>query len=108
MIDRNWNGTFWYFKKLENFDKNNAYGALRTESGIADAAYLGQHDKCIIGEDSGTIQIIQLIDEEREDSASSLKTFKSLSYSCQHDDCLISLSVFENNVRFVSGGMDCW
>ncbi|XP_043463499.1 methylosome protein 50-like [Leptopilina heterotoma] len=107
MTDRTWSGTFLYFNQLENFDKNNAYGAIRADSGIADAAFLGQHDKCIIGEDSGMIQIVKLIDEKNVEGGSMLKSFSPLSYSCEHDDCLITLSVFDNNVTVVSAGMDC-
>lgn len=105
MIDRQWNGTLSYYNELEHFDRDNAFAAYRTESGISDAAFLEKHDKCLIGEDSGTVQIVQLHDVEN--NAYKQKFFKPLHYACQHDDSLISLSVFENNTQFVSGGIDC-
>ena len=106
MIDRHWNGTLWYYNEVENFDKDNSYTALRTESGVSDAAFLGKPEKLVIGEDSGTIQIVELLEVEKGESKR--KTLQSLHYACQHDDSLISLSVFEDNNHLVSGGLDCW
>ena len=106
MVDRNWNGTLWYYNDVKNFNKENSIAAMRSESGISDAAYLGKHDKFIIGEDSGTIQIIELLDVKKDEYQQ--KTLQSLHYACQHDDSLMTLSVFENNTHLVSGGMDCW
>jgi len=103
MVDRYWYGTLWYFSEPVSFDRNKYTAALRTESGISDAVFLGKHDKFIIGEDSGLIQIYEVT--KRSDTQA--KELQFTGYSCQHDDSVTSIALFHDNTHIVSGAMDC-
>ncbi|XP_011494723.1 PREDICTED: methylosome protein 50-like [Ceratosolen solmsi marchali] len=97
MVDRYWNGTVWFYSEINNFDRNQYIAATRTESGVRVATYLGKYDRFVIGEDSGLIQIFELV----------LKSeLKCMGYTCQHDDSLTSMSTFNNNTHIVTAGMD--
>lgn len=105
MTDRYWNGTVWYYTgDLKKLDRRDALAGQRTESGVHDIAYLGKHDKFVVGEDSGILQISQLV--KRPDSQN--EELQCMGYACQHDDSLKSISVFANNTHLVTGGLDCW
>ncbi|XP_026671978.1 methylosome protein 50-like [Ceratina calcarata] len=101
MTDRYWSGTVWYYNSIADFDRNKAYLATKTESGVCDAVFL-ESDKFVIGEDSGALQVLQLT-KSSDDS----QELQCAGYTCLHDDSLLSLSAFEDKCHVVSGGMDC-
>lgn len=103
MTDRYWSGTVWYYNDTTDFDRDQAFVATKTESGVCDGAYL-ERDKFVIGEDSGVLQVIGLV----EGADTYQQELRSLAYACQHDSSLLTLSVFSDNVHLVTGGMDCW
>lgn len=104
MIDRYWNGTIWYYEGLDKFDRNQYTAAIRTESGVCAAAYLGKYDKFVIGEHSGLIQIFEVGTKPETQS----KELQCMGYSCQHDDSLTSISTFHDYTHIVTAGMDTW
>ncbi|KZC12058.1 PREDICTED: methylosome protein 50-like [Dufourea novaeangliae] len=101
MTDRYWCGTVWYFNDISDFDKNKAVVATKTESGVCDGAHL-EHDKFVICEDSGVLQVLGLVDV----ADTNLQELQSLGYACLHDSSLLTLSVFHDNDHLVTGGMD--
>ncbi|XP_076287392.1 methylosome protein WDR77 [Lasioglossum baleicum] len=101
MTDRYWNGTVWYYNDISDFTREKAFIATKTESGVCDGAHLEQ-DKFIISEDSGVLQVYGLV----EAADTQLQELQSLGYTCQHDSSPLTLSVFQDNVHVVSGGMD--
>lgn len=48
------------------------------------------------------IQIVSLFNEEEKQNY----RLKQLASSCEHDDSVLSLSIFSDNKHFVSGGFD--
>ncbi|XP_031826177.1 methylosome protein WDR77 [Nomia melanderi] len=101
MTDRYWSGTIWYYNDISDFDRDKAFVALKTESVVCDGADL-ERDKFVIGEDSGVLQVLGLV--EVADTHS--QELQSLGYACLHDGSLLTLSVFEDNTHLVTGGMD--
>ncbi|XP_076646990.1 methylosome protein WDR77 isoform X2 [Halictus rubicundus] len=101
MTDRYWSGTVWYYNDILDFTREKAFIATKTESGVCDGAHLGQ-DKFVISEDSGVLQILGLV----ETADTQLQELQSLGYACLHDSSLLTLSVFQDNARLVTGGMD--
>ena len=104
MVDRYWSGTIWYHTNVVNFDRNQHAAAIKTESGVREAIYLGKHDKFIIGEDSGMLQIFEIV----LNPTTHTQEMQCLGYSCQHDDSISSICRFENNDLIVTAGMDSW
>ncbi|XP_015178911.1 PREDICTED: methylosome protein 50-like isoform X3 [Polistes dominula] len=102
MTDRFWSGTVWYYNDISDFTKSKALLSTKTITGITTGAYL-EKDKFIIGEDSGLLQIIGLVETSEKDTFE----LQSFGYACQHDDTITSISVFSDKERLVSGGMDC-
>ncbi|XP_077265189.1 methylosome protein WDR77 [Temnothorax americanus] len=101
MVDLYWNGTVWYYKDISDFSRNRAAAMTqRTDSGIVDAVYLSK-SKFVSVEDSGAVQIYQIgeMDEGTQ--------FQNLEYACQHDNSVLTVSVFSNRRNIVTGGMDC-
>ncbi|XP_063979314.1 methylosome protein WDR77-like [Diachasmimorpha longicaudata] len=101
LTDRYWNGTVWYFDETEVLDRNNSFTATRTTSTVSDAAFLEGHT-FILAEDGGVIQILNVV----EPPESWVVGLQSMGHTCQHDDSVTSLSVFDNKSHFVSGGVD--
>ena len=101
MTDHYWSGTVWYYKDTADFHRDKAFVATKTKSGVCSAAYL-ECDKFVISEDSGVLQVIGLV----EAAESHLKELQCLGYACQHDNSLLTLSVFSDNAHLVTGGMD--
>lgn len=99
---RYWSGTVWYYNDISDFQRENAFLAKKSESGVCDAAYLS-HNKFLIGEDSGVLQISGLADV----ADSELQELQCLDYACQHDDSLLTLSAFSNKTHAVTSGADC-
>lgn len=104
MTDRYWSGTVWFYKDYTNFNRDKSTTAMKTESGVCDAAFLGGTNKFVVGEDSGFIQILSI--NESEDKKT--HEFQCLGYSFEHDDAITSISSFGGNTRLVTGGMDYW
>ncbi|XP_001599571.4 methylosome protein 50 [Nasonia vitripennis] len=102
MVDRYWNGTVWFYGDPSNFEKNQYTAAIRTETGVRAAAYLGKHDKFIIGEDSGLLQVFEVV--LKPDTQ--IQELQCMGYACQHDDSLTSISTFNDDMHIVSAGMD--
>lgn len=102
LTDRYWTGTVWYYNDTSDFNRDKAFIATKTESGVCTAAYLDQ-EKFAVGQDSGLLQILGLVEIPDIDQ----QELQCLGYACQHDDTLLSLSVFSDNAHLVTGGMDC-
>ncbi|XP_046833945.1 methylosome protein 50-like isoform X1 [Vespa crabro] len=102
MTDRFWAGTMWYYNDISDFNRCKAFLTTRTISGISTGAYL-EKEKFVIGEDSGLLQILGLVEIPDLDQ----QELQSLGYACQHDDTLTTVSVFSDNEHLVTGGMDC-
>ncbi|KAL6255216.1 hypothetical protein P5V15_013554 [Pogonomyrmex californicus] len=100
MVDLYWNGTFWYYNDIADFSREKATLTQQMDSGICDAAYLSQNKFAIV-EDSGAVQICEIITSQTG------KEFRQLEYACQHDDSVLTVSVFSNKKNIVTGGMDC-
>ncbi|XP_060832024.1 methylosome protein WDR77-like [Bombus pascuorum] len=101
LTDRYWNGAVWYYNDIKEFDRDKAFLHAKTESGVCDGIFL-QHDKFVIGQDSGTLQVFD-VSTKSDDS----KELQSAGYATLHDDCLLTLSAFADKCHVVSGGMDC-
>lgn len=101
MADRYWTGTVWYYNDISDFDRNKAYIAKKTESGVCAAVYL-KSDAFVIGEDSGGLQILDVTS-----GPDGLKQLQCSAYACLHDSSLLTLSAFADKKHIVSGGMDC-
>ncbi|KAK2581316.1 hypothetical protein KPH14_008091 [Odynerus spinipes] len=102
LVDRYWSGTVWYYNDISDFNRDKAFVATKTESGVCTGAYL-ERDKFAIGEDSGLLQILGLVEMPDADQ----QELQCLGYACQHDDSLSTLSVFSDRAHLVTGGMDC-
>ncbi|KAJ8666947.1 hypothetical protein QAD02_008609 [Eretmocerus hayati] len=102
MVDRCWFGTIWYYNDPAKYDHYKYTAAMRTESGVRVADYLGQHDKFVVGEDSGLIRIF----EANFNAETQSHELACTAFSCQHDDSLTAISVFKDDANFVSSGMD--
>ncbi|XP_078040859.1 methylosome protein WDR77 [Augochlora pura] len=101
MTDRYWTGSLWYYNDISDFDRKKAYIASKMESGVCDGAYLGQ-DKFVVSEDTGVLQVLGLV----ETNDTCVQELQSLQYACQHDSTLLTLSVFQDDIHLVTGGMD--
>ncbi|XP_012287432.1 methylosome protein 50 [Orussus abietinus] len=103
MTDRYWRGTVWFCNAVSDVERSKSFVALKTESGVTDAAYLGQRNKFIIGEDSGSAQIVEFV-KDVETNSQELRVIESV---CLHDDTLTTMSVFFDNANMVTGAVDC-
>jgi hypothetical protein len=56
----------------------------------------------IIGEDSGVVQVLGLSESADEHTFH----FETLNSVCEHDDSVLSVSVFLDRKRAVTGGLD--
>lgn len=101
LADRYWNGAVWYYNDIKEFDRDKAFLHVKTESGVCDGVFL-QHDKFVIGQDSGTLQVFDL-----SKKSNNSKELQCAGYATLHDDCLLTLSAFDDKDHIVSGGMDC-
>ncbi|KOC67425.1 Methylosome protein 50 [Habropoda laboriosa] len=101
MTDRYWSGTIWYYNDISDFDREKAFVAKKTESGVCAAVYL-ESDKFIIGEDTGALTIFDISTEP-----DGVKELQCAAYACLHDSSLLTLSAFADKKKVVSGGMDC-
>ncbi|XP_043270374.1 methylosome protein 50-like [Venturia canescens] len=99
---RLWNGSVWLYNDLTNFDKINALVSSTTESSVCDAVFL-ETDKFVVVEDSGVLQILQVILNPVTQS----KQIQCLGYTCQHDDTILSASAFHKKTRIITAGIDC-
>jgi len=101
MNGRLWNGSVWIYDD-PTFDKEKSAVSLTTESGVCDAAFV-EHDKFVVVEDSGVLQVFNIVENPTTQS----KSVHCLGYACQHDDSVLTASVFHGKTRLVTGGMDC-
>ncbi|XP_011879747.1 PREDICTED: methylosome protein 50 isoform X2 [Vollenhovia emeryi] len=100
MVDLYWNGTLWHYKDLSDFSQERAAVTQRVSSGVTDAVYLGK-SRFVSAEDSGAVQVHEIVETDEE------AKFQPLSYACQHEDSILTMSVFSNRRNIVTGGMDC-
>lgn len=104
MSDRIWDGRVWFYKEPQNFERSKYFATMHTESGINCISYLNQFDKFVVGEDTGKISIIELM----FDTDSYETDLRCIGYGCLHDDGVIAVATFPNDLRIVSGGLDSW
>lgn len=99
MVDLYWTGTIWHYNDISDFTRERAAITQQINNGICDAVYIG-HDKFVVVEDSGAVQITQIVltNEQSE--------FQFLERACQHDDSVLTVSGFSNKRNIVTGGMD--
>ncbi|XP_011171350.3 methylosome protein 50 [Solenopsis invicta] len=95
MVDLCWNGTLWHYGDIFDFARERA-SVKHLDTGICDGAYLSNKKFVCVG-DSGAVQIYEIKFGEMQ----------QLSYACQHDDSILTVSVFSNKRNIVTGGMDC-
>lgn len=100
MTDRYWSGTVWYFKSACDFNKDKAFTATVTGSGVCDGAFISEN-KFVICEDSGVLQVFSLVNTNTDSDE-----LQCLGYACQHDDSILTVSVFSDSSHVVTGGMD--
>lgn len=105
MTDIYWNGTLWHYKDISDFSRERAAMTQRMDSGVCDVAYLSESKFVSVG-DSGAVQIYEISVLESWNEA--VEEFQHLAYACQHDDSILTVSVFSNQRNIVTGGMDCW
>ncbi|XP_066590331.1 methylosome protein WDR77-like [Prorops nasuta] len=100
MTDRHWTGSIRYYNDHSNYNIDNSAVTIKIDSGASCGAFL-DHERFIVGEDSGNLQIF-----EKCDNTDSIPEMHSIANACQHDDGLVSLSVFSDKSHTVTGGMD--
>lgn len=103
MTGRFWTGSVWYFldpDSAPHVDK--CLTGIECETGVTDGKFLEDKQKIIIGEDSGVVQVLGLSESADEHSFH----FESLNSVCEHDDSVLSVSVFLDRKRAVTGGLD--
>jgi len=101
MVDLYWNGTLWHYKDISDFSREKAVAKQRMDSGVCDAAYLSEN-RFVSVEDSAAVQIYEITETDKQFE------FQHLAYACQHEDSILTVSVFSNQRNIVTGGMDCW
>lgn len=101
MVDLYWTGTLWHHKDISDLSRERATVTQLIHSGVCDAAYLDEN-KFVSVEDSGAVQIYEIVQTDEESQ------FQQLEYACQHEDSILTVSVFSNRRNIVTGGMDCW
>lgn len=102
MDDLYWTGTIWHYNDISDFARDKAVIMQQMNNGICDAVYLG-HNKFVVVEDSGAVQITEIVQLTNEQSE-----FQFLERACQHDNSILTVSGFSNKRNIVTGGMDCW
>ncbi|XP_012143668.1 methylosome protein WDR77 isoform X2 [Megachile rotundata] len=102
MTDRYWSGTVWYYNDISNFDRDKAFVATKTESGVCDAVCI-DHDKFVVTEDSGVLQILNFC----QAPGSPLYELQCAGYACLHDSSILTVSTFSDEDHVVTGGLDC-
>ena len=103
LTGRFWNGSVWYYDDCSAFEKSKATVHAATGSGVVDGSFL-KNEKFVVVEDSGVLQVINVVDN----AATKSKQMELLGYTCQHDNSILTMSVFDSKDRVVTGGMDCW
>lgn len=103
MNGRLWNGSVWLYDDCSTFVKEKAAVTVNLDSGVCDATFI-ERDKFVVVEDSGVLQVFVVIENQLAGS----KEVQRLGYACQHDDSILTTSVFHSKSRLVTGGMDCW
>ncbi|PNF41240.1 hypothetical protein B7P43_G01506 [Cryptotermes secundus] len=103
LTGRFWTGSLWYFLDPDSApDVEKCLTGIECETGITDGKFLEDNNKVIIGEDSGVVQVLGLSESPGEHTFH----FESLSSVCEHDDSVLSVSVFSDGKRAVTGGLD--
>lgn len=98
LTGRYWNGSLWCFHQAEdapNIEK--CVTGTETESGIADALCL-RGSRVVVGLDSGALELYQMETDP--------VVFGNVSYACEHDDIVSSLSLNCSQTHIVSGSYD--
>ncbi|XP_046997141.1 methylosome protein 50-like [Schistocerca americana] len=104
LTGRFWCGSLWYFEDAElTPDVYKCLAGVDRETGVCDGKFLQDKYKIVVGEDSGVIQVLALIESEDKDSFH----FTCLGSACEHDDSVSSLSTFNDKKKVVSGSFDC-
>ncbi|XP_063244764.1 methylosome protein WDR77-like [Bacillus rossius redtenbacheri] len=103
MTGRYWVGSVWYFTDPEAApDVDKCLTGSTTETGVCDGQFLPDKQKVLVAEDSGTLQLLGLSEVPDEQSI----YFSTIESKCEHDDTVLSLSVFPGEMRAVSGSAD--
>ncbi|KDR20539.1 methylosome protein 50-like [Zootermopsis nevadensis] len=103
LTGRLWTGSVWYFldpDSAPNVEK--CLTGIECETGVSDGKFLEDKQKIIIGEDSGLVQVLGLSESADEHTF----RFESLNSVCEHDDGILSVSVFSDRTRALTGGSD--
>ncbi|PSN33289.1 hypothetical protein C0J52_20686 [Blattella germanica] len=96
-------GSLWYFIEPDAApDAEKCLTCIDCETGVTDGKFLEDKQKVIVCEDSGAVQVLGLSESAEEHSFH----FESLNSVCEHDDSVLSVSVFPDKKYAVTGGAD--
>ncbi|XP_069686307.1 methylosome protein WDR77-like [Periplaneta americana] len=100
---RFWTGSLWYFLDPDAApDVEKCLTGIECETGVTDGKFLEDKQKIIVGEDSGVVQILGVSESADEHTFH----FESLNSVCEHDDTVLSVSVFSDKKHAVTGSLD--
>ncbi|XP_067004033.2 methylosome protein WDR77 [Anabrus simplex] len=103
LTGRYWSGSLWYFLDADAApDVEKCLTGVECETGVCDGKFLKDEQRVIVGEDSGSVQILALTEAADEH----IFHFSPIGSSCEHDDSIVSISVFKDKPRAVSGSFD--
>jgi len=95
-------GSIWYFNDPSLApEKEACVTGLECESTVCDGKFLHDCKTIVVGEDSGSVLVYQLEDQEDGEPNLACKSARR-----EHDSCVLSISVSSDKSEMVSGGMD--
>nr|CAD7403885.1 unnamed protein product [Timema cristinae] len=103
LTGRHWCGSLWYFIDPDGApDVEKCLTGMTCENGVCDGKFLSDRQKILIGEDSGTLQVLTLSESPEEHTFH----FSTVATACGHDDSVLSVDVFAGEKRAVTGSAD--
>nr|CAD7459294.1 unnamed protein product [Timema tahoe] len=103
LTGRHWCGSLWYFIDPDGApDVEKCLTGMTCENGVCDGKFLSDRQKILIGEDSGTLQVLALSESPEEHTFH----FSTVATACGHDDSVLSVDVFSGEKRAVTGSAD--
>ncbi|KAJ9587386.1 hypothetical protein L9F63_019087 [Diploptera punctata] len=104
LTGRFWTGSLWYFIDPDAApDVEKCLTGIECETGVTDGKFLEDKQKIFTDiKDSGTVQILGLSESSDEHTFH----FESLNSVCEHDDSVLSVSVFPDKTQAVTGSSD--
>nr|CAD7596913.1 unnamed protein product [Timema genevievae] len=103
LTGRHWCGSLWYFIDPDGApDVEKCLTGMTCENGVCDGKFLSDRQKILIGEDSGTLQVLALSESPEEHTFH----FSTVATACGHDDSVLSVDVFAGEKRAVTGSAD--